>query len=157
VTRCTTSARSTHRVDPCGIPSIHCVAMARSRGEPCRRYAVPGTTICHFHGENAGRVQRAAPRGASWPPSWPTVGDWSGMCCSIASTNADLIARENRNQNKSGVPDIRLPPWVSITADWRTGTGPTTRLMRRRPKVVMSRDKHQHHVAEGMYPHAGEQ
>lgn len=42
------------------IPSVRCSAKAHSTGEPCKRYAVPGSTVCHFHGAKASQVQAKA-------------------------------------------------------------------------------------------------
>lgn len=40
-------------------PPIRCGARARSTGEPCKRWAIPGATRCKLHGGLAGRGGRA--------------------------------------------------------------------------------------------------
>jgi hypothetical protein len=39
-----------------------CAAKSKQTGEQCRQTASAGTTVCRFHGGNAGQVQRAAKR-----------------------------------------------------------------------------------------------
>lgn len=42
------------------IPSVRCSARANSTGQRCARWAIPGTTVCHFHGGKASQVKAAA-------------------------------------------------------------------------------------------------
>ena len=40
--------------------SQRCTAHSSRTGEPCKKYAVRGTTVCRSHGAAAGQVQRKA-------------------------------------------------------------------------------------------------
>lgn len=39
---------------------VKCRATSKKRGEHCKRYAIPGGTVCYWHGGNAPQVQRKA-------------------------------------------------------------------------------------------------
>lgn len=43
-----------------GLPSVRCSVTAKSTGEPCQLYAIPGSTVCHMHGAGAPQVKVAA-------------------------------------------------------------------------------------------------
>lgn len=41
-------------------PESRCTAHAKHSGERCKRTAIPGSTVCHYHGGKAPQVQAAA-------------------------------------------------------------------------------------------------
>ena len=44
------------------MPSQKCKAKSSRTGEPCKRYAIAGGTVCPFHGGNSPQVKDAAKR-----------------------------------------------------------------------------------------------
>lgn len=52
--------RSAESLEKC--PPKKCSAHSSQTGEPCKQYAIPGTTVCHWHGGNAPATRDAARR-----------------------------------------------------------------------------------------------
>ena len=101
-------------------PPILCVATSSKTGEPCRRWAKPGTTVCHAHGGKAPHVAAAADRrrllaaylAASPRPVWEVLLD--------AVATGDAMAREVRTRVLSGEPltdDLlgKLEQWTRLS------------------------------------------
>lgn len=47
-----------HRAN--AIPPVKCIAHSQVTGKRCGQWAIPGTTVCRWHGGRAGQTQRAA-------------------------------------------------------------------------------------------------
>lgn len=52
--------RSAESLEKC--PPKKCKAHSSQTGEPCKQYAIPGSTVCHWHGGNAPASRDAARR-----------------------------------------------------------------------------------------------
>jgi ADP-ribose pyrophosphatase YjhB (NUDIX family) len=56
---------------------MRCTATSKYTGEQCKKWAVPGTTVCHMHGVTSNGARKAeervtlAPRS---PPTWAIEG-----------------------------------------------------------------------------------
>lgn len=48
----------------------------RKDGQPCRSYAVTGTSVCRMHGAGAGQVKRKARERLAEAAAWRTLGAW---------------------------------------------------------------------------------
>lgn len=47
---------------PAAVPAVQCSATSKRSGERCKRYALPGATVCRTHGAGAPQVREAAGR-----------------------------------------------------------------------------------------------
>jgi hypothetical protein len=45
-----------------GIPPMRCTATSKYTGEQCKKWAVPGTTVCHMHGVTSNGARKAEER-----------------------------------------------------------------------------------------------
>src|SRR5689334_6152060 len=43
-----------------GLPSVLCAAKAKSTQEPCRKYAIPGSSVCAMHGGSTRAARQKA-------------------------------------------------------------------------------------------------
>jgi len=99
--------------------SDRCTATAKSTGERCKNPAIPGGTVCRFHGGNAEQVQNKAQERLN------EMAD---------STTADMqaILEDFASQYEHADPEDKADILSELRKSWkvildRTGHGPSSR------------------------------
>jgi hypothetical protein len=104
--------------------SKRCLATSKRSGDQCRRYAIPGGTVCVMHGGAAPQVAAAARRRLQYSAA-------SVACARIAASDPEIAAM-------AGIGSVPKPPTNVLVA-----ANQLRRARRRQPGWWVSADRHE--------------